>query len=175
MAKKPRTSSRTLRLPPVEHGLRKLLAVGPPVSEATRKVMLANRGRDTKPEMLVRRALHAAGLRYRLHDPKLPGRPDIVLPGRRTIIEVRGCFWHGHEGCRGAHTPKTRSEFWQKKIATNQRRDARNEALLKEDGWSVHILWECEAKEPERLNSLIREVRDQPPRSRIKGSASTQR
>lgn len=125
--------------------LRRLLAQGPEVKAATRTVMLANRGKDSKPEMVVRRAFHAAGLRYRLHVRMLPGRPDIVLASRRTVVEVRGCFWHGHT-CQGDRTPKTRSEFWASKIQINRERDARNAAALRRQGWNVLVIWECEVK-----------------------------
>jgi DNA mismatch endonuclease (patch repair protein) len=126
--------------------IRRLLGEGPPVTAATRSVMLANKGRDTGPEMVVRRALHAAGLRYVLHDRRLPGRPDIVFPRVRLVIEVRGCFWHGHI-CMGARVPKTRSAYWAEKISINQARDARNEGALRERGWEVIVAWECEVRQ----------------------------
>lgn len=129
----------------VHRRLCRLLAEGPEVTPATRAVMRANRARDTGPEMAVRRALHAAGLRYRLHVRKLPGRPDVVLASRRAVVEVRGCFWHGH-GCQGGRVPKTRSEFWANKIQVNRERDARNEAALRALGWQVVLVWECEVR-----------------------------
>jgi DNA mismatch endonuclease (patch repair protein) len=126
--------------------LRPLIVLGPAIKPATRAIMQANRGRNTGPEMLVRRALHDAGVRYRLHVGNLPGRPDIVLRSRRIIIDVRGCFWHGHD-CDNHGTPKIRSEFWTKKLQLNRDRDNRNEAALRELGWQVLILWECTLNE----------------------------
>src|SRR4051812_48917573 len=95
------------------------------VTPETRSRMMSGiRGRDTKPELAVRRYLHSRGLRYRLHVSDLPGRPDIVLPARRTVVFVHGCFWHRHEGCRFAYTPKSRQEFWVPKLEGNAARDA---------------------------------------------------
>ena len=103
------------------------------------------RGRDTKPELKVRRALHAAGLRYRLHDKKLPGRPDIVLPARRVAVFVHGCFWHRHPDpdCRLARLPKTRLDFWLPKLEGNRARDERKKAEIEALGWTVIEVWEC--------------------------------
>lgn len=125
--------------------LRRLLAQGPEVRAATRASMRANRSRDTTPEMVVRRCLHAAGLRYRLHVGALPGRPDVVFPSRRIVVEVRGCFWHGHS-CQRGRVFKTRPEFWAAKVELNRSRDARNERALKDLGWKVLVVWECEIK-----------------------------
>ena len=105
--------------------------------------MAAIRGKHTRPEMLVRRALHASGFRYRLHVKALPGSPDIVLPKRNAIIHVHGCFWHRHPGCRYATTPATRPEFWAAKFAANEVRDERDSRLLVERGWRVAVVWEC--------------------------------
>lgn len=105
------------------------------------EIMSRVRGKDTKPELVIRRGLHARRFRYRLHDKALPGRPDIVLPRWRSVIEIRGCFWHGHENC--GRMPKSRQEFWGTKIADNRERDARNEAALRDAGWRVLIVWEC--------------------------------
>ena len=99
--------------------------------------MAAIRGRDTAPELAVRRALRLLGVGYRLHDGRLPGRPDIVMRGRRTVIFVHGCFWHRHEGCRFTYLPESRSEFWQTKFAGNVARDARNQKKLLDSGWVV--------------------------------------
>jgi DNA mismatch endonuclease (patch repair protein) len=104
------------------------------------------KGKDTKPEMLVRRFLHAQGFRYKLHDKSLPGKPDIVLPKYRTVIFVHGCFWHGHEGCRYFVVPKTRTEWWVNKIGNNCSNDTRITTQLKKQGWRVLTLWECELK-----------------------------
>lgn len=109
--------------------------------------MQANRSTNTKPELLVRSMLHRAGYRFRIHDRSLPGKPDIVFAARRKIIEIRGCFWHGH-GCSPIGLlPKTRPEYWQPKIAATRLRDARNEATLAELGWTVLNLWECEVRD----------------------------
>lgn len=101
------------------------------------------RGRNTRPEVGLRRALHARGLRYRLHDPRLPGRPDIVFPRFRAVCFVHGCFWHRHPGCRYATTPATREAFWAAKFSANVERDTRNRLELLAVGWRVAIVWEC--------------------------------
>lgn len=101
------------------------------------------RGHDTAPELALRKALHALGLRYRLH-AKLPGKPDIVLPRFRAVVFVHGCFWHRHEGCKVASTPKSNTDFWTGKFQRNVERDTRNTALLEADGWQVIVAWECE-------------------------------
>lgn len=120
------------------------------VNPARSAQMAKIRGRDTKPEMRVRSALHAAGLRYRLHAKDLPGRPDIVLPSRRIVIFVHGCFWHRHPdpSCKLTRTPKSRIDFWQEKFAANRARDERNESALEAEGWEVRVIWECELSEP---------------------------
>ena len=118
------------------------------------------RGRDTAPEMAVRRAIFARGLRFRLHRGDLPGRPDVVLPGRRLAIFVHGCFWHRHAGCARCTDPGTRADFWQAKFAANVARDARVQAELVTAGWRVETVWECEAAKPEtlarRLDGILR-------------------
>ncbi|WP_183489565.1 MULTISPECIES: very short patch repair endonuclease [unclassified Roseateles] len=125
------------------------------VSPETRSKMMSRiRGRDTSPELTVRRFLHAVGLRFRLHAKDLPGRPDIVLPGRRAAVFVHGCFWHQHPGCREAVMPSTRPEFWKQKFAANQARDARSIRLLEEAGWNTFVLWECEARDELALENL---------------------
>ena len=100
------------------------------------------RNRDTRIELVVRKALHAMGFRYRLGGAGLPGRPDIVLPRYRAVVQIHGCFWHGHD-CHLFRLPKTRSEFWASKIDANRKRDARTEALLADAGWRVAVIWEC--------------------------------
>ena len=109
------------------------------------------RGRDTKPEMLVRRGLHARGLRFRLHDRKLPGKPDLVFPRFRSVLFVHGCFWHGH-GCHLFRWPSTRKEFWREKIEANYRRDRKAARQLKEAGWRVMWVWECSLRGKHRRN-----------------------
>ena len=104
------------------------------------------RGKDTKPEILVRKGLHARGFRFRLQDRKLPGRPDIVLPKYGVAIMVNGCFWHGHKGCRYATKPKSNIEFWETKIARNKHRDEVTAAHLEALGWTVIVVWECELR-----------------------------
>lgn len=104
------------------------------------------KGKNTKPEMLIRKFLFANGFRYRLHDKKLPGRPDIVLPKYKTVIFVNGCFWHGHENCRYFSIPKTRTKWWKEKINKNILNDGIKQELLKELNWKVIVVWECEVK-----------------------------
>lgn len=101
------------------------------------------RATDTMPEMIVRKGLHAAGFRFRLHVKKLPGCPDIVLAKHRSVVLVHGCFWHGHAGCRNFRLPKTRPDFWHAKIDANRRRDFRSQQALAEQGWRVLVVWEC--------------------------------
>ena len=100
------------------------------------------KGKDTRPELTVRRILHAAGFRYRLHAKDLPGRPDIVLRSRKTLVFVNGCFWHGHD-CHGTRLPKSNRRFWNAKIKANMARDARNLAECRRLGWRVLVVWEC--------------------------------
>ncbi|WP_084623426.1 very short patch repair endonuclease [Acidisphaera rubrifaciens] len=114
------------------------------ISEARRRNMAAIGGKNTKPELAVRRIIHAMGYRYRLHAATLPGRPDIVFPGRRKIIDVRGCFWHRHPGCPRATTPVARRDFWEDKFRATVTRDERNLAALRRSGWQVLVVWECE-------------------------------
>lgn len=128
------------------------------VDRATRSRMMSGiRGKNTKPELIVRSFLHRAGLRFRLH-AKLPGKPDLVLPKFRTAILVHGCFWHRHEGCRYATTPASNAEFWREKFADNMRRDARAKRQLEEQGWRVEVVWSCQLNESElvKLASRIR-------------------
>lgn len=110
---------------------------------------------DTTPEMVVRRLFFAMGYRYRLHDKRLPGKPDLVFAGRRKIVFVNGCFWHGHEGCRYARLPKTHVDFWQAKIDKNRARDQANIASLEADGWTILTVWQCELKNLETLTKKL--------------------
>lgn len=123
------------------------------------EVMSRVKGRDTRPEMRLRRALHAAGLHYRLQARELPGRPDIVFRRARLAIFVHGCFWHRHPGCEHARMPKSRIEFWTEKLEGNVERDARQLALLKEAGWTVMTLWECESRDPAAIDAFVEAVR----------------
>jgi len=125
------------------------------VPEARRRNMSAISGKNTWPELVVRRLAHRMGYRFRLHVNQLPGRPDLVFPGRLKLIELRGCFWHRHPGCVHAATPKTRPEFWQAKFDGTVARDARNVAVLEAAGWKVLVIWECEVVLP-TLESRLR-------------------
>lgn len=118
------------------------------------RMMSAIRGIDTEPERRVRSYLHAVGLRFRLHDRRLPGRPDLVLASRKVAIFVHGCFWHRHCGCPFATTPATRPDFWQAKFASNRARDAAVAERLASLGWQVMTIWECEARDDVALDSL---------------------
>ena len=122
------------------------------------------RGKNTKPEILVRKGLHAHGFRFRLQDRKLPGRPDIILPKYGVVIMVNGCFWHGHKGCRYATRPKSNAEFWTAKIERNRHRDQVTEAHLSALGWHVITVWECELrgadKAAARIDSLVKEINE---------------
>jgi DNA mismatch endonuclease (patch repair protein) len=115
------------------------------------------KGKDTKPEMLVRRLVHGLGYRYRLHRKDLPGKPDMVLAKHRAVIFVHGCFWHRHHDpdCALARMPKSRSEFWEPKLEGNRLRDIRNNEALEALGWRVLTIWECEVKDPSRIAGTI--------------------
>ncbi len=122
------------------------------------------RGKDTKPEKIVRRFLFSKGLRYRKNDGRLPGKPDIVLTRFKTVVFVNGCFWHCHKGCKDFTMPKTRREFWADKLAGNVNRDASNYDRLTKSGWRVLVVWECELKKTvreKRLNQLYHEILEQ--------------
>jgi DNA mismatch endonuclease, patch repair protein len=114
------------------------------------------RGKDTKPEMLVRKFLFTEGFRYRLHVKNLPGKPDIVLPKYKTVIFVHGCFWHGHKGCRYFVIPKTRTHWWRNKIQINNENDTRNKKLLLQEEWKVITIFECELKSQNQKKTLFR-------------------
>ncbi|MFC7498466.1 very short patch repair endonuclease [Enterovirga sp. GCM10030262] len=129
-------------------------------SERMRRIRSSN----TKPEVLLRSALHARGLRFRLHRRQLPGKPDVVLPRHRVAVFVHGCFWHRHEGCKVATTPKSNTQFWVDKFDRNVARDKRVRSELEAAGWRVIVSWECEVDTPakaaataERLETIIRE------------------
>ena len=125
--------------------------------ERRSRLMRQVRGKDTKPEMAVRRLAHALGYRFRLHRKDLPGTPDIVFPSRRKVIFVHGCFWHRHPGCRKASMPTTNYDFWKSKFARNIERDARKEAALREAGWNVLVIWECETRHEDDLRVRLRD------------------
>src|SRR5690349_19818749 len=113
------------------------------VSPEKRSAMMAGiRGKDTKPELRVRRTAHALGFRYRLHRHDLPGTPDLVFPRLRKVIFVHGCYWHRHPGCRFAYTPKSNTEFWRRKFEANQERDQRSLSELRKQGWDPFVIWE---------------------------------
>lgn len=139
--------------------------------EARSRNMAKIKGKDTGPELLVRRAAHALGLRFRLHRRDLPGTPDLAFPGRRVALFVHGCFWHRHEGCRMAYTPKSRVEFWQTKFNGNVARDVRKQAELDARGWTVVVIWECETRDQDALREIIRQrVMQQPAPAPDRGS-----
>jgi DNA mismatch endonuclease, patch repair protein len=118
-------------------------------------VMSLVKGRDTKPEMLVRRIVSALGFRYRVYSKDLPGKPDIVFPRRKLVILVHGCFWHQHNGCPRAKLPKTRANYWSAKLGTNVVRDRRNIRALRTAGWKVLTIWECQLKKPDSVTAKI--------------------
>lgn len=121
-------------------------------------MMAGIRGRDTKPEMALRRALHARGLRYRLHAAGLPGKPDMVFPRHRAVVFVHGCFWHRHQGCRYATNPSTRPQFWQTKFAGNIARDRAAVEALYRGGWRVAIVWECAVRSSDSVGEVVRNL-----------------
>lgn len=121
------------------------------VDPATRSRLMARiRSGDTKPERLLRRALHARGFRYRVHDPRIPGKPDLVFPKYHAVLFVNGCFWHGHD-CPLFKLPETRQEFWRNKFRRNRERDAEVRKMLSESGWRLGVVWECALKGKNRL------------------------
>ncbi|WP_103734811.1 very short patch repair endonuclease [Pseudomonas sp. GZJR-8] len=131
------------------------------VDPATRSRMMSGiKGKDTKPELAVRRFLHAHGYRFRLHRRDLPGKPDIVLPRLKVCIFVHGCFWHRHTGCKYAVLPKTRTDFWTEKLESNVDRDRKVMQELFSNGWCVFTVWECELKNPdEALRALLERLK----------------
>ena len=123
--------------------------------ELRSRIMRAVKGSDTAPELAVRSMLHRLGFRFRLHRKNLPGKPDLVFPGPRKVIFVHGCFWHGHDCARGARMPKANAEYWRGKIGRNVARDAKHLVALKDAGWQAGIVWECELKDPEKLQKRL--------------------
>lgn len=129
-----------------------------PISPARSRQMSLVKSTNTGPELVVRRLVHAMGYRYRLHVKTLPGKPDLVFPGRRKVVLVHGCFWHRHRkpSCRLARLPKSRLDFWEPKLEGNRQRDIANKRLLRRTGWSVLEVWECELKNLETLEARLR-------------------
>ena len=126
------------------------------VDQQTRSRMMSGiRGKNTKPEMALRRALHARGFRFRLHSKKVHGRPDLVLPKYRAVVFVHGCFWHRHEGCRYTTNPSTREDFWRAKFEANVARDEAVLGELLEEGWRVATVWECALRKPDQAKATV--------------------
>lgn len=130
--------------------------------EVRSRTMRAIRSKDMKPELAVRHLVHGMGYRYRLHRHDLPGRPDLVFPGRRKVIFVHGCFWHQHAepGCKLAHAPRSNLDYWEPKLARTQERDKANRAALEDTGWNVLAIWECEVKAAGGLANRVRQFLD---------------
>jgi DNA mismatch endonuclease (patch repair protein) len=124
--------------------------------EARGRQMARVRAKDTRPEMAVRRLVFGMGYRYRLHDARLPGTPDLVFAGRGKVLFVHGCFWHRHENCGLARLPKSRLDFWLPKLEGNQTRDRVNQRLLRKSGWRILVVWECELRDMPKLTRKIR-------------------
>src|ERR1700749_1114031 len=123
--------------------------------ELRSRIMRAVKSSDTAPELAVRSMVHRLGFRFRLHRKDLPGKPDLVFPGPRKVIFVHGCFWHGHDCARGARMPKANAEYWRGKIGRNVARDAKHLVALKETGWHTAVVWECELKDPGKLQKRL--------------------
>ncbi|WP_342250709.1 very short patch repair endonuclease [Sphingomonas sp. OTU376] len=129
------------------------------LSPAERSARMSRvKGKDTKPEWVVRRLVHQMGFRYRLHDSSLPGKPDLVFRSRHKVIFVHGCYWHRHPdaGCKLARLPKSRLDFWAPKLEANAQRDARHVAALEADGWQILVVWECEIRDIEHTRNKLR-------------------
>lgn len=118
------------------------------------QIMSRIRSKNTSPELFVRSCFHKAGLRFRIHRKDLPGTPDIVFPSRRLAIFINGCFWHGHEGCKHARIPSSHRDYWEHKLKRNVERDANNCLALKNAGWEVLVVWECEIS-PNKVDNLV--------------------
>lgn len=129
------------------------------VDKATRSRMMSGiRGKNTKPELVVRSFLHRADFRFRLHDSRLSGKPDIVLKRYESVVFVHGCFWHQHENCLKASMPSSNSKFWKSKLFSNVERDTRNKRALRRDGWKVYVVWECNLTDA-KLGGLAKKIR----------------
>lgn len=125
--------------------------------EKRSQVMQKVRSKDTKPEMVIRRGIHSLGYRFRLHDKNLPGKPDIVLAKYRAVIQVMGCFWHGHD-CNDGHIPKSRQDYWIPKLEANKKRDLNNNRLLESMGWKVIVVWECSCLKKKDLENELKRI-----------------
>ena len=123
--------------------------------EKRSKIMSKIKGKDTKPEKVVRSLLHQMGYRFRLHRKDLPGNPDIVLPKHKKVIFVHGCFWHGHDGCPRAKRPSTNKKFWNEKLTKNIVRDKKNQEKLNQEGWTSLVIWQCQIKESRELKQIL--------------------
>lgn len=133
------------------------------LTKAQRSANMAKiRAKDTKPEMTVRRMLHALGYRFRLHGPGLPGKPDVVFPRKKLALFIHGCFWHQHENCKHSVLPKSRPEFWLPKLKRNKERDTENIAKLQQIGWQTMTVWECETRSPEELANKLKNAIGEP-------------
>jgi DNA mismatch endonuclease (patch repair protein) len=124
--------------------------------QARSAIMRAIRSKNTEPELCVRRVAHSLGYRFRLHRDSLPGKPDLVFPGRRKVVFVHGCFWHQHQGCRDGHMPRSNLGYWRPKLTRNTARDAEWLAAIRKCGWRVLVVWECEIKNERRLAARLR-------------------
>lgn len=125
--------------------------------EKRSNIMSRVKGRDTGPEKVIRSILHAMGYRFRLHEKRLPGKPDIVLPRHQRVVLVHGCFWHGHQGCNRSKRPKSNVDFWNRKIDGNIRRDVENQEKLRTAGWKILTVWQCQIRDRERLQNRLRD------------------
>ena len=142
-----------------------------PAPNAFRSALMSRiHGKDTKPELVVRRLVHGLGYRFRLHRRELPGSPDLVFLSRRKVIFVHGCFWHRHPGCKKASTPSTRRSFWETKFDQNVERDIRKEVQLMELGWEVLLIWECETRDVVQLTATLRKFLGAPGSFRLPSS-----
>lgn len=140
----------------------RVLSMPDSFSSSTRsRIMSGIKSKGTKPEIQVRRLLHNLGYRYRLHRADLPGRPDLVFPSRRKVVFVNGCFWHNHPGCARAHIPSGNKDYWLPKLTNNRERDERNVQLLKEKGWGVMTVWECQLKDMSTTSQRLTEFLEQ--------------
>ncbi|WP_306508838.1 MULTISPECIES: very short patch repair endonuclease [Janthinobacterium] len=139
------------------HGFMRCIMVDTIDQPSRSRVMARVKGKNTGPELLVRKLVFAAGYRYRIHVKNLPGSPDLTFPRRKKVIFVHGCFWHRHEGCDLARMPKSRIDFWDSKLSGNKLRDARAVDALRQCGWDVMVVWECELRDPQNVAKAIQE------------------